>query len=209
LAASEPMQRAASAPTDLPRPCLRRASGPTTRTWPPAVRASRPGPGRSGMPAPDLPPRTGGDQTAPAGSTPFVRWGAPPGPRGRGPAGRSLRDGMPSPTSSCGQLVRVQRQLFSAYPQYLMLKGDHPYDEVDTLAADVCSTIKRRGDRFDSAEQLTSWLDEDGVSYTPGRLSAAVYQLERIGRLDRPRQDHWRSDLPLSGVYVEPRICPE
>jgi hypothetical protein len=109
----------------------------------------------------------------------------------------------------CGQLVQVQRQLFSGYPQYFVLTGDHPYDEVDALAADVCSIIKRRGDRFTSDDQLRSWLDEDGVSYTDGRLSAAMYQLERIGRLNRPRQDHWRSDLPLSGVYVEPRICPE
>jgi hypothetical protein len=72
----------------------------------------------------------------------------------------------------------------------------------------MCSTIKRRGDRFDSDEQLTSWLDEDGVSYTPGRLSAAMLQLERIGRLNRPRQDHWRPDLPLPGVYVDPRVYP-
>jgi hypothetical protein len=109
----------------------------------------------------------------------------------------------------CGQLVRVQRQPFSAYPQYLVLKGDHPYDEVDALAADVCSTIKRRGDRFDSDDQLRGWLDEDGVSCTSGRLAATVYQLERIGRLKRPRADHWRSDLPLPGVYVDPRVYPE
>ena len=114
----------------------------------------------------------------------------------------------------CDQLARVQRQLSSAYPQYLVLKGDHPYDEVDALAADVCSTIKRRGDRFDSDDQLRSWLDEDHVQCTPGKLSAAMLQLERIGRLNRPRQDHWppifrcRADMSRSwsretGLYSE------
>jgi hypothetical protein len=41
------------------------------------------------------PPRTEDDQTAPARSRPFVRWGAASGPGGRGPVGRSLRDRMP------------------------------------------------------------------------------------------------------------------
>jgi hypothetical protein len=58
----------------------------------------------------------------------------------------------------CGQLVQVQRQLFSGYPQYFVLTGDRPYDEVDALAADVCSTIRRRGDRFTSVDQLRFWL---------------------------------------------------
>jgi hypothetical protein len=90
-----------------------------------------------------------------------------------------------------------------------VLTGDHPYDEVDAVAADVCSTIKRRGDRFTDDDQLRSWLDEDKISHTDGTLSAAMLQLERIGRLNRPRQDHWRSDLPLPGVYVDPRVYPE
>ncbi len=56
------------------------------------------------------------------------------------------------------------------------------------------------GDRFESEDELRSWLDEDKISYTDGVLSAALYQLERFGRLKRPRADHWRSDLSLPGV---------
>ena len=41
-----------------------------------------------------------------------------------------------------GQLQRVQRQPFSVYPQFLVLCGDHPYDETDALAADVCASVK-------------------------------------------------------------------
>jgi transposase len=44
--------------------------------------------------------RLASNQTAPGWSRSFVRWGAPPGPAGRGPAERSLRDGMPVHRSS-------------------------------------------------------------------------------------------------------------
>jgi hypothetical protein len=151
----------------------------------------------------------GATRPRPPWSRSYVRWGAPPGPGGRGPARRSLRDGMPSPTSSCGQLVRVQRQLFSAYPQYLVVTGDHAYDEVDALAADVCSTIN--GAVTGSTPMSKSRRGSMRITCNTrrGKLYAAMLQLERIARLNRPRQDHWRSDLPLPGVYVEPRICPE
>ena len=62
-----------------------------------------------------------------------------------------------------GAIQRVQRQPYAAYPQYLVRSGRRPYDETDALAADICSTIKRRGEDFESDEQLTSWLEEDGV----------------------------------------------
>jgi hypothetical protein len=76
------------------------------RAGPPAL---RPGTGlrRPGLLAPNPrrlrdaptrsrdPSRTEGDQTAPAWSRSYVRWGAPPGPGGRGPDGWNLRDGMP------------------------------------------------------------------------------------------------------------------
>lgn len=79
--------------------CLRRAGPP----------ALRPGDGlrRPGLLAPDPrrlwdasaatgdPSPTRGHQTAPTWSRSYVQWGAPPGPGRRGPAGRSLRDGMP------------------------------------------------------------------------------------------------------------------
>jgi hypothetical protein len=109
----------------------------------------------------------------------------------------------------CGQLMRVQRQPYQAYPQYLIHTGDHPYDEVDALAADVCAVLKSHDERFESEEELYSLLDEAGIEFTSDRLAAALQQLERIGRLGRPRQDHWRSDLPLPGWYIEPRIHNE
>lgn len=34
-----------------------------------------------------------------------------------------------------GQIVRVQRQPHGAYPQFIVLSGDHPYDESDALAS--------------------------------------------------------------------------
>jgi hypothetical protein len=73
------------------------------------------------------------------------------------------------------------------------------------LAADVCTTIKQRGQRFESDERLADWLDEDGISYSYDELAAALRQLERISRLRRPHQDQWRTDLPLPG-YREPRV---
>ena len=87
--------------------------------------------------------------------------------------------------------------------------GVHSYDEADALAAEVCATLKRRGERFESDDELCSWLEEDQVSYTPEGLAAVIGYLEWIGRIKRPRQDQWRSDLPLPGIYVPPRIYPE
>ena len=82
---------------------LRRVGPPALR---PGVDLRRPGlpaldPGCSGRPSRTAhPPHTTGSQTAPAWSRSFVQWGAPPGPGGRGPAGRSLRDGKPQPTTN-------------------------------------------------------------------------------------------------------------
>jgi hypothetical protein len=59
--------------------------------YPPWTRAAL------GCPSPAETPRTpGGNQTAPAWCRSVRQWGAPPGPGGRGPAGRCLRDGMPA-----------------------------------------------------------------------------------------------------------------
>ena len=102
--------------------------------------------------------------------------------------------------------MRVQRQPYSVYPQVLVVNGRHPYDHTDVLAAAVCSSIKRRGDRFESDQELCSWLDEDGVSYTPDSLPAALRQLGETGRISRPVQE-W--GLPTPGKYVEPRVHSE
>jgi hypothetical protein len=109
----------------------------------------------------------------------------------------------------CGQIVRVQQQPYSVYPQYLVLSGTHPYDHIDVLVADVCSAIKAHGERFESEDQLRSWLDEDKITYDSGGLAIALSHLELVGRLRRPRADQWRDDQPLPGLYVEPRIFNE
>jgi hypothetical protein len=110
-----------------------------------------------------------------------------------------------------GLIVRVQKQPVSVHPQHLVRKGIRPFDWVDAVAADVCAVPKCRDERFESEEDLCSWLDEDGVSWAHDPRSA-LDDLESIGRLRRPRQDQWRrrrSDLPLPGIYVEPRTHNE
>jgi hypothetical protein len=67
---------------------------------------------------------------------------------------------------------------------------------------------KRRNERFDSEDQLRSWLEEDQVSWKPEDLAAALGDLEAIGRLRRPRQDQW-GNQPLPGIYVPARIFNE
>ena len=117
----------------------------------------------------------------------------------------------------CGQIMRVQRQPYSVYAQVLVVNGRHPLDQTDLLAASVCSSVKRRGDRFESDDQLTSWLDEDNVrydsgsltaalrqlgeSYDLGSLTAALRQLGEIGRIRRPVQE-W--GYPRRGFMSSP-----
>ena len=107
-----------------------------------------------------------------------------------------------------GAIQRVQRQPYAAYPQYLVLSGRRPYDETDALAADICSTIKRRGEDFESDEQLTSWLEEDGVVFTPSFLAVALLDLEHSGTIRRPVVEHSWANEPRPGTYVAPKIYP-
>jgi hypothetical protein len=92
------------------------------------------------------------------------------------------------------------------HPQFLVHKGRHPFDRIDALAAAVCASVKAREERFEAEDQLQHWLDEDQVSWNSDDLATALDQLERIGRLRHPRADQWRSDSPLPGIYLEPRI---
>jgi hypothetical protein len=108
-----------------------------------------------------------------------------------------------------GHLMRAQRQPYSVHPQHLVRKSIRPYDKYDVLAADVCAVLKRRDERFDSEDQLQSWLDEDKVDWSPDDLATALDHLERIGRLRRPRADQWRSDSTFAAIYVPPRIFNE
>ena len=103
-----------------------------------------------------------------------------------------------------GQLVRAQRN--SGYPLFLISSSHREFDDTDALAADVCSVLKRRGDRFDNDAQLTAWLDEDGVRWTEQSLAVALRQLEGLGRIVRNRVDQFDPDSMLPGVYAEPRI---
>ena len=92
------------------------------------------------------------------------------------------------------------------YPQALVVNGRHPFDQTDALAAAVCSSIKRRGDRFESDQELCSWLDEDGVSYTSDSLAVALGPA-RGDRPDLAAGQEW--GLPTPGIYVEPRVYSE
>ena len=62
---------------------------------------------------------------------------------------------------------------------FIVVKGVRGLDDIDVLAADVCSAVKRRGEQFDDEDRLTHWLTEDGVKFTPDSLSSALRQLER------------------------------
>jgi hypothetical protein len=108
--------------------------------------------------------------------------------------------------TDCGLVMHVQKQPPS--PLFLVLKSRQPYDQAAALAADVCASVKRRGERFESDQELCSWLDQDGVDYTAESLSAGLHHLERQGRFRRPRQDQW-GEWPLPGIYAEPRIHVE
>ena len=103
-----------------------------------------------------------------------------------------------------GQLLRAQRN--PGYPLYLISSSHSEFDDTDALAADVCSVLKRRGDRFGNDEELRSYLDGDGVTYTPESLAVALRQLEGLGRIVRNRVDQFDPDSMLPGVYAEPRI---
>jgi hypothetical protein len=108
-----------------------------------------------------------------------------------------------------GHLMRAQRQPYSVHAQHLVRKTIRPYDKYDVLAPDVCAVLKRRDERFDSEDQLQSWLDEDKVEWNPDDLATALDHLERIGRLRCLRADQWGSDSTLASIYVPPRIFNE
>ena len=103
-----------------------------------------------------------------------------------------------------GQLIRAQRN--TGYPLYLVSGKPRPFDDTDALAADICSALRRRGDRFGSDAQLAAWLDEDQVHWTAQSLAVALRQLEGLGRVRRLRVDQFDPDWALPGVYVEPRV---
>jgi hypothetical protein len=102
-----------------------------------------------------------------------------------------------------GQVMLVQRNI--GYPLYIVAKEERVLDDVDALAADICSAVKRRGEQFDDEERLRSWLDEDGIDYDPQSLAVALRQLEELGRIVRPVQE-WSSVPRSPGVYVPPRV---
>jgi hypothetical protein len=72
----------------------------------------------------------------------------------------------------------------------------------------VCASIKRRGDRFESDEQLVQWLAEDRAEFDPGALSIALRQLEHSGRIKRDLVEYSWAGGPQGGWYMAPRIYP-
>jgi hypothetical protein len=104
-----------------------------------------------------------------------------------------------------GQVVLAQ--LNSGYPLFIVAKGVRALDDIDVLAADVCSAVKRRGEQFDDEDRLRSSLDEDGVRYDSQSFAVALQQLEELGcRIRRLREDQFGPDPLVPGIYVPPRI---
>jgi hypothetical protein len=104
-----------------------------------------------------------------------------------------------------GCLVRFQRQM---QPQRITGNGSKYYDDIDRLAADIAGVIKAHDEEFGSEDQVRGWLDETGIAYDERTFTMALRQLEELGRVRRPRQDHWRDDLPLPGVWVPSGVHP-
>jgi hypothetical protein len=102
-----------------------------------------------------------------------------------------------------GCIIRFQRQV---QPQRVTGNGSKYYDDIDQLAADIAGLIKEHDEEFESEDQLSGWLDHAGIGYDERPFVMALRQLEEIGRVRRPRQDHWRDDLPLPGTWVPPRV---
>jgi hypothetical protein len=93
-------------------------------------------------------------------------------------------------------------------PQRITGNGSKYYDDIDRLAADIAALIKEHDEEFESEDQLQGWLDEAGIEYDDRPFVMALRQLEEIGRLRRPRQDHWNEDRPLPGTWIPARVYP-
>ena len=64
-----------------------------------------------------------------------------------------------------GQILLVQRN--TGYPLHVVPKEDRPFGDVDALAADICSAVKRRGEEFESDEELRCIWTRTGLVTTP------------------------------------------
>jgi hypothetical protein len=104
-----------------------------------------------------------------------------------------------------GCVVRGQGQL---QPLRVVSLGLRYFDAIDQLAADIAGLIKEHDEEFGSEQELLSWLDGAGIEYDDRSFIFALHQLEELGRVKRPRQDHWNESAPLPGVYVPPRVHP-
>ena len=109
--------------------------------------------------------------------------------------------------SAC--IIRVHKQPFTSYPQFIVANGMAVFDAIDALAADIAAVMKAHDDEFEHEDQLRTWLDEAGIVCDSPSLARAIGQLESAGRLKRPRQDHLRDDLPLPAYWVPPKIYNE
>ena len=74
----------------------------------------------------------------------------------------------------------------------------------DALAADVCASIKRRGDRFESDEELVDGSPRIGCASIPVLGSTALRDLEHSGRIKRDVVEHSWANEPVGGWYLEP-----
>jgi hypothetical protein len=89
-----------------------------------------------------------------------------------------------------GLIHRVQRQPYGSYPQFIVSSGLGRYDGIDVLAADMAAAIQSRSDEFENEPQHSSWLDQGEIPYTEQTFSAALAQLEQIGRIKHQLDGH-------------------
>jgi hypothetical protein len=100
-----------------------------------------------------------------------------------------------------GRLVRPEGRLVMRTTR--AFHSSEPFSRVDELAADIVASIRSRGDRFDSDEQLVEWLIEDGVTFSAAEFSEALMQLMVAGLLIRPVEDAW---TPQPGYLTTPSV---
>jgi hypothetical protein len=104
-----------------------------------------------------------------------------------------------------GCIVRGEKH----FTQYAVHVGMKQFDAVDRLCADVARVMKVHGDEFSSEAELQGWLTDNRYEWDEDTLDKALSELEGVGRLRRPRQDHWDESRALAGYWVGPKIYSE
>jgi hypothetical protein len=74
-------------------------------------------------------------------------------------------------------------------------------DKIDHLAESIYRVLVSRGGRYESVRALRSWLEADGVPFTPRDIEPALIRLEDAGKL---KINSYRRGVPRGGEVVVP-----